>query len=146
MFVAQQPFCLTSEHSFTLSVGGMLCPFPSWLPYSIHSTIVHCLPFLLSLSLRKQAVTLTSYHAARQQESLLLSPSHTLSIILLPLCMSYTRPLRLPVLYTRGGSLFSNTLLQFSFVLQFKVKKMFLALWPWKSWDIRCPGMLRSVD
>jgi len=123
VFVAQQTFCVTSKHAFTLSIGRLLCPFPKLVTVLYHKTIVHCLPFSLSLSLslslspRNQAVTLPSYHTARQQESLLLSPSQTLFIILLPLCMSSTRPLRLPVVYTSGRSLFSNTLLQFSFVL-----------------------------
>ena len=51
VFVAQQTFCVTSKHAFTLSIGRLLCPFPKLVTVLYHKTIVHCLPFSLSLSL-----------------------------------------------------------------------------------------------
>jgi len=91
MFVAQQPFSVTSEHAFTLSVGRLLCPFPSWLPYSIHNTIVHCLPFLLSLSLpgTRQSLFLVTIESDNRSHSCCHPVRHSSSYC----CRSVCHPL-----------------------------------------------------
>jgi hypothetical protein len=148
MFMTQQPFCVTSEHLFTLPVGGMLCPFPSWLPFSSHNTIAHCLPFLLSLSqepgshsywLLCSPTRVTLAVTARQQESLLLSPpdnrSHSCCHPVI-YCPSYCCH---SVCHTLGHSIFPSYIFvedhcfltcysNFYSFYSLKFKKMFLAL------------------